>query len=80
MNLERFREDSTFSTWLTRIAINEALMLLRQRRTREPLLENRVDSDQGYGQLDVADGGPTPEEVLCETERRGGIASGSWST
>jgi len=47
VNLERFREDSTFSTWLTRIAINEALMLLRQRRTREPLLENRVDADQG---------------------------------
>ena len=73
VNLERFREDSTFSTWLTRIAINEALMLLRQRRTREPLLENRVNSDQGYGELDVADGGPTPEEVLCETERRAAL-------
>jgi len=60
VNLERFREDSTFSTWLTRIAINEALMLLRQRRTREPLLENRVDADQGYRDLDIADGGPTP--------------------
>src|SRR5215467_14859749 len=31
-NLSRFRGDSTFSTWLTRIAINEALMILRQRR------------------------------------------------
>src|SRR6266436_3221776 len=41
VNLERFREDSTFSTWLTRIAINEALMLLRQRRTREPLFHLR---------------------------------------
>lgn len=70
VNLERFREDSTFSTWLTRIAINEALMLLRQRRTREPLLENHIDADQGYGDLDIADGGPTPEELLCETERR----------
>jgi DNA-directed RNA polymerase specialized sigma24 family protein len=38
VNLERFREDSTFSTWLTRIAINEALMLLRQRRTRNHFL------------------------------------------
>src|SRR5262249_41656215 len=37
VNLERFREDSTFSTWLTRITINEALMVLRQRRTTEPL-------------------------------------------
>src|SRR6266480_131297 len=73
INVGRFREDSTFSTWLTRIAINEALMLLRQRRTREPLLENRVDADQGYGDLDIADGGPTPEEVLCETERRAAL-------
>src|SRR3984957_486999 len=73
VNLDRFREDSTFSTWLTRIAINEALMLLRQRRTREPLPENRVDPDQGYGDLDFADGRPTPEEVLCETERRAAL-------
>ena len=73
VNLERFREDSTFSTWLTRIAINEALMLLRQRRTREPRLENRMDADQEYGDLDIADGGPTPEEVLCGTERRAAL-------
>src|ERR1700743_1412395 len=39
VSLEAFREDSTFSTWLTRVVINEALMLLRQRRTREPLHE-----------------------------------------
>jgi len=71
--LERFREDSTFATWLTRIAINEALMLLRQRHTREPLRENRVDADQGYGDLDIADGRPTPEEVLRETERRAAL-------
>src|SRR6476659_2445801 len=31
--LHRFEGKSSFSTWLTRIAINEALMLLRQRRT-----------------------------------------------
>src|SRR5258705_13426008 len=37
------------------------------------LLENRVDADQGYGDLDIADGGPTPEEVLCETERRAAL-------
>ena len=73
VNLERFREDSTFSTWLTRIAINEALILLRQRRTRERPLENRVDADQACGDLDIADGGPTPEEVLCETERRAAL-------
>lgn len=70
VNLERFREDSTFSTWLTRIAINEALMLLRQRRTGEPVYENGADAEQGEGVLEIADGRPTPEEIFCESERR----------
>jgi len=70
VNLQRFREGSTFSTWLTRIVINEALMLLRKRRTREPLHGNSLDAAQGDGGVEIADGGPTPEEVLCESERR----------
>jgi RNA polymerase sigma-70 factor (ECF subfamily) len=70
VNLHRFRQDSTFSTWLTRIVINEALMLLRQRRTREPLYESGVDAERGDGAPEIADGGPTPEELLCESERR----------
>jgi RNA polymerase sigma factor (sigma-70 family) len=69
VDLQRFREDSAFSTWLTRIVINEALMLLRQRRTREPLHENRVDVVQGEGGVEIADGRSTPEEILCESER-----------
>jgi RNA polymerase sigma-70 factor (ECF subfamily) len=70
MNLERFREDSTFSTWLTRIAINEALMLLRQRRTQEPLRENSGDAAADEGGVEIADDRPTPEETLWEKERR----------
>ena len=68
-NLPRFREESTFSTWVTRIAINEALMLLRQRRSSQ-LLENSLDNAPGQGGVEVADSGPTPEEILCESERR----------
>jgi RNA polymerase sigma-70 factor, ECF subfamily len=70
VNLPRFREDSTFSTWLTRIVINDSLMLLRQRRTREPLHENNVDAAQDDVRLEIADGRPTPLETLCESERR----------
>src|SRR5258707_10722831 len=44
-NLCRFREDSTFSTWVTRVAINDALMLLRQRRANTRLLENNDDAE-----------------------------------
>jgi RNA polymerase sigma-70 factor, ECF subfamily len=73
VNLERFREDSSFSTWLSRIAINEALMLLRQRRTPEPLRENSADAAPGDGTVEIADGGATPEEILCESERRAAL-------
>ena len=73
VNLEGFREDSTFATWLTRIVINEALMMLRQRRTRESHHENSVDAAQGGGGLEIADDGPTPEEILCERERRAAL-------
>jgi RNA polymerase sigma factor (sigma-70 family) len=70
VNLQRFREDSTFSTWLTRIVVNDALMLLRQRRRREPLHETSVDAAPDDVQVEIADGRPTPEEILCASERR----------
>ena len=67
-NLSRFREDSAFSTWMTRIAINEALMLLRKRRTRTVLLGGNSDGDDATSVLDPPDKGPTPEETLAENE------------
>lgn len=73
LKLHLFREDSAFSTWLTRIVINEALMLLRQRRTREPLHENRVDVARDEGGVEIADGSPTPEKILCESERHAAL-------
>jgi RNA polymerase sigma-70 factor, ECF subfamily len=73
VKLEGFREDSTFATWLTRIVINEALILLRQRRIREPLHENSVNAAPADGGVEIADGGPTPEEILCKSERRAAL-------
>jgi RNA polymerase sigma-70 factor (ECF subfamily) len=70
VNLQRFREDSTFSTWLTRIVVNDSLMLLRQRRRREPLQENSANDEQDDRGLEIADGRPTPEDILCESECR----------
>lgn len=37
VHLEKFAEQSVFSTWLTRIAINEALMILRKFRKYNPV-------------------------------------------
>jgi RNA polymerase sigma-70 factor, ECF subfamily len=47
-NLDRFEERSRFSTWIYRIATNEALMRLRRsRRKREVSLEERLERDGG---------------------------------
>jgi RNA polymerase sigma-70 factor, ECF subfamily len=69
-NLDKFREDSAFSTWVTRIAINEALMLLRQRRNTLPILESNTDDASAPSPFDIADERPTPEQTLAENEVR----------
>jgi RNA polymerase sigma-70 factor (ECF subfamily) len=66
--LNGFREDSTFSTWLSRIAINEALMLLRQRRVTSHHFETYYDDIKAVSALDLADDRPTPEQALANNE------------
>ncbi len=70
VNLGRFREDSTFSTGVTRIAINEALMCLRERRIHEPLHGDNAEAAQDDAGVEIADGRPTAEQILCDLERR----------
>ena len=72
-NLGRFREDSTFSTWVTRIAINEALMLLRQRRGNTPASQDNGHGNEGSASFDLRDEGPTPEEILAKNELRAAV-------
>jgi RNA polymerase sigma-70 factor (ECF subfamily) len=69
VNLSRFRLESSFSTWMTRIAINEALMMLRQRRTNTAHSGN--DTDAAHGLLDER---PTPEQSLAQTELRSSVS------
>lgn len=69
-HLTGFREDSTFSTWMTRIAINEALMLLRQRRILSSVFQAQNDDVNETWQLDAADERPTPEQALAQNELR----------
>jgi RNA polymerase sigma-70 factor (ECF subfamily) len=62
--------ESLFSTWLTRIAINEALMVLRKRRgTREvPIAESRTE-DETEVPMDIPDAGPNPEDSCLQREQ-----------
>ena len=70
IHLKKFQGESLFSTWLTRIAINEALMLLRRRRgTREvPIVESSTE-DETAVPLDVVDEGPNPEDSCMQREQ-----------
>lgn len=57
-NLGQFRGAAAFSTWLTRIAVNEALGRLRL-RNRNPQLED--DDSNGEDSMNLADTSPDPE-------------------
>jgi RNA polymerase sigma-70 factor, ECF subfamily len=70
LHLDAFQEKSRFSTWLTRIAMNEAFMLLRKRRgVAEVLPENPDDGTEPSSEAFV-DQNPNPEESCSRRERR----------
>ena len=69
LHLDNFQEKSRFSTWLTRIAMNEAFMLLRRRRgVFEDLPESTDDGVKSASETFV-DQGPNPEESCLRRER-----------
>ena len=69
VHLDTFQERARFSTWLTRIVINEAYMLLRRRqRVVEVLLENEDDALKSASKAFV-DQRPSPEESCWRRER-----------
>jgi RNA polymerase sigma-70 factor (ECF subfamily) len=70
-HLHRFEERALFSTWLTRIAVNEALVKLRRSRRMQTIsIGNEVDDGLSPGDR-IADQRPNPEQhfnaaQLCE--------------
>jgi RNA polymerase sigma-70 factor, ECF subfamily len=66
----KFEERSSFSTWLTRIAINEALMLLRKGRgLREVSIDDASGNEETAVGLEIPDSGPSPESSYSQRER-----------
>jgi RNA polymerase sigma-70 factor (ECF subfamily) len=65
-----FEERSSFSTWLTRIGVNEALMLLRKRRgLREMFIDDLSGNEQSATVTQVPDSSPDPEVSYSQRER-----------
>ena len=70
-HLDQFRGDAKFSTWLIRIAMNQALMMLRKLRSgREVSLDKDFQSEEDNLSIDVADWAPNPEELYGAAELR----------
>ena len=67
--LQKFEGKSSFSTWLTRIAINEALMLLRRRRALREVFVDDSSGDEGtVAALEIRDTNPDPEAKYAQRE------------
>jgi RNA polymerase sigma-70 factor, ECF subfamily len=70
-NLKRFEGRSQFSTWLTRIVINAALMRRRSAKSRPAVsLDETPREDELPATERYADDGPNPEQVFAGTEIR----------
>jgi RNA polymerase sigma-70 factor (ECF subfamily) len=68
-HLRQFEGRSAFSTWLTRIAITEALMFMRRRRgMREVLIDDLNGNKETATVLEVPDSGPDPEASYSQRE------------
>jgi RNA polymerase sigma-70 factor (ECF subfamily) len=71
VHLKDFDGRSQFATWLTRIAINAALMKLRKNRgAREIPIDEPNPSIESVAQREFRDDAPDPEESYSARERR----------
>ena len=60
----RFQRDSKFSTWISRIVINQCLMRLRKARKASFLYLDEGADEGNVGVMELPDRGPTPEAEL----------------
>ena len=70
LHLKKFDGRSRFSTWLTRIAMNAALMKLRKNHaSREVPIGEYVETSEPRSQHELSDFSPNPEECYTKSER-----------
>jgi len=70
--LDNFQGNSKFYTWLVRIAVNEALMKLRKRKSdRSVSLDEQLDTGEDLVAREVAVWDGSPEDRYSQEEIRG---------
>jgi RNA polymerase sigma-70 factor, ECF subfamily len=70
LHVDEFQEKARFSTWLTRIVMNEAIMLLRRRWRALEVLPEDADNDANPVFRAFVDRKPNPEQSCWQRERR----------
>lgn len=71
-SLASFKGDSTFSTWVYRIATNHALMRLRRKQPQEVALEEiPIPTHEELKGRTISDWAVDPKEALLRNELRG---------
>jgi RNA polymerase sigma-70 factor (ECF subfamily) len=76
-NLNGFRGRSRFSSWLTRIAMNAALMRLRvSRRKRETSLDELTETGEAWATFDLVETRLNPEQEYLSKEGQGLLEKG----
>lgn len=70
-HIRQFQHDARFSTWLTRIVVNQCLMRLRQaRRSRLLSIDDTESAGQSIAAHDLTAPSPTPEQALGRDQVR----------
>ena len=67
-HIGQFQQDAKFSTWMTRIVVNQCLMRLRQVRRANFLYIDDTLIGEERGTLELVDAGDSPEEQLGTKE------------
>jgi RNA polymerase sigma-70 factor, ECF subfamily len=71
IHLKSFKGGSRFSTWLSRIAINAALMKLRKKnRLLDVSLDESAETNEPSARMEVEDQGPNPEQLYAQQEQQ----------
>jgi RNA polymerase sigma-70 factor, ECF subfamily len=70
MAFHTFEGRASFYTWVTRIAINSALMILRRRRIRSEVSFDRAkETEEEIPDFEFKDTGPSPEHICLQRQR-----------
>lgn len=71
VRISDFRGASAFSTWLTRIVINSALMIRRKNRSAQyVVIEDISETANDWLKLQITQSSPNPEQTYVARERR----------